>query len=62
MEGHKEIMDMGIPLKCKNCDDVDIYVDEGDNAFDTELRKNTGVKIEVYCKLKECKEEEQNDM
>lgn len=52
-------MDIEIPLKCKNCDDVDIYIDEGDNAFDTELRKNTGIKIEVSCKLKECNKEEE---
>jgi len=50
-----------IPGKCRNCEHVDIYVDEGDNAFDcgTRLSKNTGLRIEVTCKLKKCIKEEE---
>jgi len=50
-----------IPEKCRDCDFVDIYIEEGDIAFDcsSRLRGNTGLRIEVTCKLKKCIKEEE---
>lgn len=55
-------MNIDIPEKCQGCDHLDIYVDEGDNAFDTELRKNTGRKVEVSCLVRKCVKEEEDGL